>query len=162
MRSDVHFAALRAAAKVAFSITLPMTAAVSAGCAANTTGDQTSASNEALTSDKKDCNGGTPKTCQELLDETFPGPDRFGQKLHVEDDDVIACCESVLGIGTSQPSRGAHLWACCSASADGKTELASKAPGFACTPWGPPVPPPMKRGIRATPEVSAWITKAVA
>jgi hypothetical protein len=153
MRTDVHFAALRAAAKVAFSMALLNGCSSADGTAENSdgeksaTGDGTASSEAAVTSDSADKVG--HQSCTELLNSTFPGPDRYQTKPVAEPADVVACCEKQFanhGLG------GAHRWACCVAydpavDPEGDHTVGSHH-GNACTPWGPPVPPSMARRAR--------------
>jgi hypothetical protein len=67
-------------------------------------------------------------------------------------EDGLACCATLVygrAIDGSEPRSEAH-WACCSALLGTPLE---QADGFACTPWGPPMPPVLVEGAasEATP-----------
>jgi hypothetical protein len=171
MRSDVHFAALRAAAKVAFSV------AFIGGCAAQTaegedpaTTDGAGAATSAeadLSAKKAKKNSGkataapgchhadasVPKlSCDQVVNAAFPTEGDYpGVKQSVAAE-VQACCVELLGGPTGLAT---HRWDCCAnLPADAGQEI-----NIACTPWGPPVPPVMRR--RAIP-ASAPSLQAVA
>jgi hypothetical protein len=176
MTNDVHLEALRAAARVAFSV------AFLGGCAAA----NANADDEALTSGgpeaaESDLKGGTPAkkkkpasvgatsptasapchadagtkppvSCEQVLASAFPTPGMYpGEKKNVSSD-VEACCEKELlsdeGMGTSK-----HRWDCCANVTSNDPKIM-----IACTPWGPPVPPAMRRRGG----VDAWIVQGVA
>jgi hypothetical protein len=138
MRTDTHAAALRAAAKVAFSI------AFVSGCASaptetsddQVTGDtaaQPGSSESDLSADKKKP---SEKACEALVDAAFPTPGRYPGKKQAVSSQVQACCDEIL-VNTHGVT--AHRWDCCANLPPGTTN----AP-ISCTPWGPPVPPAMK------------------
>ncbi len=84
-----------------------------------------------------------------------PGDDRFAccnkllrrsvsakGELLKKDEETIACCHEVLGQVEKKTSDWSKLeegvrWGCCDAK-----EVHTKH-GMACTPWGPPMPPPI-------------------
>lgn len=165
MRSDVHTAALRAAAKVAFSM------AFLTGCAASTDlanadndvdGDGTDPGTaESDISSKKNTASKiatsrctkkpTPpkQSCEQLINAAFPTDGDYpGTKQNVSKE-VQACCTDLLtkpgpdGLGMT-----AHRWDCCANSTPGVDVF------MACTPWGPPVPPSMKRRALRLDEVA--------
>lgn len=171
MRSDVHAAALRAAAKVAFSV------AFIGGCSAadpepaegadpvTASGAEPGTSESDLSAKKPkkpklvaaagtSCHGdgsAAPKpSCEAVVNAAFPSEGAYpGAKQSVAPD-VQACCAELLV--KSQGALPNHRWDCCA-------NLPANAPqnvAIACTPWGPPVPPAMKR--RALPALSrqAW------
>jgi hypothetical protein len=172
MRADVHSAALRAAAKVAFSV------AFIGGCAAQTAeaedpattggaGSATSAEAD-LSAKKAKKNSGKataapgchhadasmPKlSCDQVVNAAFPTEGDYpGVKKSVSAE-VQTCCVELLGDHDGGVST--HRWDCCAnLPAD-----ASQDVQIACTPWGPPVPPAMRR--RALP-ASASRLQAVA
>jgi hypothetical protein len=182
MRSDVHSAALRAAAKVAFSV------AFISGCAApgaSTEGESdpndptagyddtevsTSESNlgskkkpattttrsSALTSGcHKEAGAPKPLTCEQVINAAFPTEGNYpGEKQSVSVQ-VQTCCAEALASETGWMME--HRWDCCAnLPADAGQNL-----NIACTPWGPPVPPSMKNRIkRANPMPDAWINLA--
>ena len=163
MRSDVHSAALRAAAKVAFSV------AFIGGCAAQTaegedpaTADGTPAatSAEADLSAKKtkkkdkvsalpdDCHhedASVPKlSCEQVVAAAFPTEGNYPGKRQSVSAEVQTCCAELLG--DRDGGLPAHRWDCCAnLPADPGQNI-----GIACTPWGPPVPPSMKRRAPST------------
>ena len=145
MRHDVHFAALRAAAKVAFSMALlngcaaedPAEPSADEGTAAS---DLTGPSSSNDNADRSS----THQSCQEILACAFPGPDKYGTPPTPESAKVVACCDQALG---GHSLGGAHRWACCAAydPAEGKDHTGMSKHPMACTPWGPPVPPSIDR-----------------
>jgi hypothetical protein len=168
MRSDVHNAALRAAAKVAFSM-----AFFTVGCAASTdpvADNDVDSDNDPGTAESdiskskpkapKVATGGCHKkdppkqSCEQLINAAFPTEGNYpGEKKNVSKE-VQACCTDLLtkpgddGLGMT-----AHRWDCCANATPGANI------GMACTPWGPPVPPSMKRrGNKPTPP-DAWIAR---
>lgn len=165
MRSDVHFAALRAAAKVAFSV------AFIGGCAAqaaesdeasNPDGTEPATSAEADLSAKNktkkktetasalpsSCHhdAGVPKlSCDQVVAAAFPTEGKYPGTKQSVSAEVQTCCLEVLA--DHDGGLPAHRWDCCAnlpAGDHGETV------GIACTPWGPPVPPAMKRRARST------------
>jgi len=158
MNRDVHLAALRAAARVAFSMALPV--ALVSGCAAasETSGGEESASTEdALkSSKKKPCHedaGPAKPSCDSVLASAFPGPDTYQWEPVAASAEVVACCDKEL---TDKGASSAHRWACCVAydpatvNVDaGESPAFANGHGMACTPWGPPCPPSMRRGRAA-------------
>ncbi len=177
MRSDVHFAALRAAAKVAFSVAFIggcAAEATEAGGATNPDGTPASTSAEADLSAKKtqkkkpaaasdvpaDCHhadASVPKlSCDQLISAAFPTEGGYpGTKQDVSAE-VQTCCADAL---EKNHGATAHRWDCCANlppdDGDGGSTI-----GIACTPWGPPVPPSMKRRARRAPSLA--IVQAVA
>jgi hypothetical protein len=172
MRSDVHSAALRAAAKVAFSV------AFIGGCAAQTAEGEDPATADgagAATSAEADLSAKKPKknsgkataapgchhadasapklSCDQVVAAAFPTEGDYpGVKQSVAAE-VQTCCVELLG--DRDGGLATHRWDCCAnlpADADQQVHIA-------CTPWGPPVPPAMKR--RALP-ASAPSLQAVA
>jgi len=168
MRSDVHFAALRAAAKVAFSVAFIggcAAQAADADEAANADGTQPSTTSESDLSAKKKAKNKTTKaselpsdchhadasappklSCDQVVAAAFPGEDMYPGKKQSVSAEVQSCClelltdrDAGLGLGLT-----AHRWDCCANLPDNTDENV----GIACTPWGPPVPPAMKRRAR--------------
>jgi hypothetical protein len=165
MQKDVHAAALRAAAKVAFSVAFLgcSSPAKSPGSAQEASGDEgydtvTSDVTEAPAKGSKgaasaapapakppcheDAGTTTAKSCKEVVASAFPDAGWVNPgEGSIVGDDVKACCTELLTAGDFPdfPER----WACCSAvdafGAGGQNL------GIACTPWGPPVPPAMRR-----------------
>ena len=162
MRSDVHSAALRAAAKVAFSVAFIggcAAHAADADEAANADGTQPSTTSESdLSAKKKAKNKGTtaselpsdchhedasvpPKlSCDQIIAAAFPGQDKYPGTKQSVSAEVQSCCLEELEDrdGGLLP---AHRWDCCANLPDNAGENV----GIACTPWGPPVPPAMNR-----------------
>lgn len=144
MRSDVHSRALRAAAKVAFSVVFL------GGCSSATT--QTGA-NDPLDGEgvdeaelKSGCHeppakdAAAPKlTCEQLVASAFPTEGDYPGAKQSVSAEVQTCCVELLE--KSQGALAEHRWDCCAnLPADAGQEV-----GIACTPWGPPVPPRMHR-----------------
>ena len=161
MRTDVHSAALRAAAKVAFSV------AFIAGCSSpadettdgenadNTDGVAPGTTESDIKTGKKPhaskgeqlasgCHtgkdSGAPKlTCDQVVAAAFPTEGNYPGKKQAVSAEVQTCCAELLE--KSQGGLATHRWDCCAnLPAD-----AGQSVGIACTPWGPPVPPSMKR-----------------
>jgi hypothetical protein len=145
MRHDVHLAALRAAAKVAFSMALlngcaaedPTEPSTQGAASQDLTGPSGSSAND-TGADRSHAN------CAEILSCAFPGPDEYGTPPTPESSEVVACCDQALG---GHNIGGAHRWACCAAydPAEGKDHTGASKHVMACTPWGPPVPPSIER-----------------
>lgn len=169
MRSDVHVAALRAAARVALSVA---SVTLVDGCASSgeTIADET-ASNELTATrsegTKEACDDAEPAktSCEAVLASAFADSSDFDWLPHPQSSDVVACCDEEL---SEKGVRSPYRWQCCYAydPAEGEPDW---SPGSlfhqhaaACTPWGPPVPPSMDRAVRPKPEVAAWLAKAVA
>ncbi|MDF2693069.1 MAG: hypothetical protein K0S65_1452 [Labilithrix sp.] len=182
----VHAAALKAAAKVAFSM------ALLEGCSSPGAlgGGAASSDDEAVTNEsaiatgspsasspkptrslgKKPCpsteDAGPAKAgCDVTLAATFPTPGPYQWEPVAQSKEVVACCDEELaknGAGSN------YRWDCCvafdpDANPNGQG-LGSESHGLACTPWGPPVPPSMGRARRpgANAELAAWLAKVVA
>lgn len=174
MRSDVHSAALRAAAKVAFSV------AFIGGCSApaasdlaegedGTYGDgvepgtseseisskkkpQPSRQLSAAPCDKHKDAGTKPLTCEQIVNAAFPTEGQYpGTKQNVSVQVQTCCAEHLLA---DNDGMGTHRWDCCANLPPGAGQNLS----IACTPWGPPVPPSMKRRSpkRAEPKPETW------
>ncbi len=180
MRSDVHFAALRAAAKLALGM------AVLGGCSAaeaervlgnadDGAGDEAESSESAIaakdgdgeekteaktdstvsTSKNKNCtkDAGPPKpSCEQVLASAFPdGGDFWSEEPGNVSQDVKDCCiAEIKDKGWQAP----HHWACCMATNWGQ-DANDQQVAIACTPWGPPVPPKMRQK-RVDPKPDAW------
>ena len=188
MRADVHLAALKAAAKVAFSVVLLN----GCGGTADGTGSGTNAASKANGSSSgspapsaadngtqppasskpptteppplSSADAGPPQNCDELLTSTFPtaetDPYQWTPVAHSKE--VVGCCLAEL---KKNDTGSKYRWDCCVAYDPQETPT---GPGIghrddligACTAWGPPVPPSMKRARRSTPEIAAWIAMA--
>jgi hypothetical protein len=173
MRSDVHTAALRAAAKVAFSV------AFLGGCSAGATdlaetdpatGDGVDpATTEADLSAKggKKKNGSkaiaapchkdasAPKaSCEQVVAAAFPTEGSYPGVKQSVSAEVQTCCVELLD--KSQGALAQHRWDCC---ANLPVDAGQKI-SIACTPWGPPVPPSMKRRAKksAEPMPESWLS----
>ncbi len=182
MRPEVHQAALKAAAKVAFSIVFLQ------GCAGAVSQEGAKDEGEGYAKSesdvvlakkqpesrprrslgKKACeDAGTttppePTSCEATLAAAFPTPSEYKWEPEPQSKEVVDCCRAALADGSEA---GQYRWDCCVAydAADPNKETASSsAKNFACTPWGPPVPPSIKRSRKANPEIAAWIAQAVA
>lgn len=158
MRSDVHFAALRAARKIAFSVT---SVALVSGCSSSDgspskTGESTDESVSAVSGSfakKSGQDAGPAKpSCQEVLASAFPVPGDYQWEPVAQPADVVACCDEEL---SETKGHSKYRWDCCvaydpdalSGEAAPPSPFAGKH-GMACTPWGPPVPPSMDRLAR--------------
>ena len=182
MRSDVHFAALKAAAKLALGM------AVLTGCSAaqspdevlgnadDGAGDDTESTESAIAAKggakkpgakpgsslagKKNTNcskdAGPPKpSCEQVLASAFPdaGDGWPSQDLTNVSKEVKDCCiAEIKEKGYEAP----HRWSCCMATNWGQ-DANDQQVSIACTPWGPPVPPKMKLRKRVDPKPDAWI-----
>jgi hypothetical protein len=178
MRPDVHAAALRSAAKLVLG--MASIASVTTACSSEAT-DDTGATTDAVmtkeTGSKKtddtttvtaDLGEGsgkpTTKACKATLSTAFPHPSFKSYGVTTpQPADVLDCCQQELA---KHGSMTAYRWECCFAydenatvdpGKDGTVDpwdvptLSSQAPGFACTPWGPPVPPQMNRNRKFSP-----------
>ena len=174
MRSDVHHAALEAAAKLAFSVALLN------GCSgadalrgAESPDGEDAASNEsaiAASETKKPApkkpaapapcpDAGTAAdaapakpSCEALLAATFPDPAMYKWEPEPRSKDVVACCDEEL---TTNGAASTYRWDCCvaydpAAAPDANAGFRTNEHWMACTPWGPPVPPSMKRARRSS------------
>jgi hypothetical protein len=179
MRSDVHTAALRAAAKVAFSV------AFLGGCSAapdlaegdeltdNQDGVEPGTSESDLNAKKPrqpkkpkvvapapatTCTGtgpSTPPSCETLVNAAFPTEGDYPGTKQSVSPAVQTCCAELLV--KSQGMLATHRWDCCA-------NLPANPPegtGIACTPWGPPVPPAMKRRVKPVLPPDAWLAQDV-
>ncbi len=129
MREEVRRAALEAAAKLTLSV-----AALAGGC--GTRSELHHASLDAATSDAPADTGaeGTSGDCHAIVEAAFPTPAPYpGVKRDVSVA-VLACCEALL---ITEGSAARNRWDCCANLTD------ASSVGLACTPWGPPAPPPM-------------------
>lgn len=174
MRTDVHSAALRAAAKVAFSV------AFISGCSSpasdladespvdNTDGVEPGTSESDITTAKKkpsksaqltsgchsDKDAGAPKlTCDQVVNAAFPTEGNYPGKKQTVSVEVQTCCVELLTKSGGMLDH--HRWDCCANLPAGTGQDV----GIACTPWGPPVPPSMKnrRSRIVKPGPDAWM-----
>ncbi len=146
MQNDVHFAALRAAARVAFGV------AVLGGCsgAEEPADGSLSSASEINRAPCHDAGATKPKkSCDEVIASAFAdaGADDFVWNDPTKprapvSSEVKACCEERLGDRDGGVFAMPYRWSCCAAIDDGAGDPAI---GMACTPWGPPVPPSMRR-----------------
>ncbi len=144
MRSDVHSKALRAAAKVAFSVVFL------GGCSAaatedakdplDTEGNASADEAELKSGCHKTKDAGAPKlSCEQVVASAFATEGNYPGTKQSVSAQVQTCCVELLE--KSQGALAAHRWDCCAnLPAD-----AGQPVGIACTPWGPPVPPRMQR-----------------
>ena len=138
MRTDVHAAALRAAAKLVFGMTSVTTLTAACAAHAGTSAQAVTASNDGA---------GAKVDCDDTLKTAFPGEDRYQSEPVKQTSEVVACCNKELA---NQAVRSGYHWNCCAAydklDPDGSPETVSRQQkGAACSPWGPPVPPKMNR-----------------
>lgn len=177
MRNEAHLEALKAAARLTMSAA--MSVAVLGGCtaAAEEAGDDAEKTESDVTAKKPaappkkkgasvsdECHkdAGPPKlTCDQVLASAFPeGEDGwFGNDEKKLTAAELACCTEQIQASAKDElglNRGKYHWACCTATnwGQGLGDI-----GMACTPWGPPVPPAMKR---KHPPVDAWMHQGVA
>lgn len=178
MRSDVHSAALRAAAKVAFSVAFigGCSAPAASDLAEGDLGDGTygdgvepgtseseigskkkpstpARQRSAAPCDKhKDASAPKPLTCEQVVNAAFPVEGQYPGKKQSISVQVQTCCAELLLADES--GMAPHRWDCCAnLPPDAGQNLA-----IACTPWGPPVPPSMKgRTKRSEPKPEAWL-----
>ena len=164
MEKHVHAAALRAAAKVAFSMAFigcsspakapsqeaadgegydTVTSDVTEAPARGASGGASAKPAAPVPPCHKDAGTTTTRSCKEVVASAFPdaGWVSPGEGTPVSDQ-VKACCTELLT--TNEFDAFAERWACCDAvgafSGGGPPGI-----GMACTPWGPPVPPAMRR-----------------
>jgi hypothetical protein len=146
MRNDVHFAALGAAARVAFGV------AVLGGCsgAVDEKSEEAYAGESAVNA-KEPCHrdaGPAPdakQSCDQVLASAFPDAGGWVSPSDPQpavSDDVKACCTEQL-LSTQETWELKYRWQCCGVLDSWNNPNQQIA--MACTPWGPPVPPPMKR-----------------
>lgn len=168
MRNDVHFAALRAAAKVAFSV------AFVGGCSAATTlaDDETGETTESAYNAKKPSktvkppcptktkDAGKP-SCDAILASAFGDAGAWPTGDEPVSPEVKSCCAEAITKSLAQDpisGRADYHWQCCGATNWGADIDVDGGIGMACTPWGPPVPPAMKkRKAIFLEEPEAWI-----
>ena len=150
MRNDVHLAALKAAAKVAFGVL------VLNGCSATTEEskpDDTATDESAAYTKKKACHeqADAKPSCDAVLASAFPDAGTFVWHDPSDPDagppvsaDVKACCtEELTGTPETEVWKSKYRWACCDAL--GSWNSGDRKVAIACTPRGPPVPPSMAR-----------------
>lgn len=150
MHSDVHLAALSAAARVAFGV------AVLGGCSgavqSGEKGADEAAYSESAVNADPPCHDppdaskepatppdATAPSCDDVIAAGFPGvnPDDYvWEKKADASAELTACCTQKL---VETQGMMPYRFHCCTATDD-------PAVGIACTPWGPPVPPRM-RGV---------------
>ena len=145
-----HFAALKAASRVAFGIV------ALAGCSEAATEEDTLASESNIMSKdpEKPCpskqDAGTDAapakpSCENVLASAFPdGGDDFSsmQNPPKVSDEVKTCCAEHLKSEDENTWQLQYRWSCCGVLDNWNNPDPSI--GMACTPWGPPVPPSMK------------------
>jgi hypothetical protein len=161
MNKDIHLAALRAAGKVAFSMAFLAGCGSSNQSEAQSTDDlalkgkqpkDAAATNEASTAVTNDAGpascGNAKFTCEDLVKAAFPTPGDYpGTKVTVSAQ-VASCCHDLL---TENRWDFENRWDCCANHGDDALNNDLTTPiGTACTPWGPPVPPAMKRRARGS------------
>jgi hypothetical protein len=148
MQNDAHFAALNAAARVAFGV-VGVAVLGACGGATERAGDDAiyaeSAVKEAPPPPPCDDAGKeAPKSCEAVIAAGFPGvdPDAYVWEAKTgAPEDLKACCADKLIETSGQMPYRFHCCTVIDPAQDPGLQL-----GAACTPWGPPVPPPM-RGV---------------
>lgn len=174
MRPDVHALALRSAAKLVLG--MASLATVTTACSSETT-DETGASTDAVMTKNDDAKatndnavvidnglGGTgaqtTAECKEVLASAYPHPGGYQWEPVAEPADVVACCNQEL---VAHGAGSHYRWDCCVAydpNATPSTDATDTKPsfrdsiGWACTPWGPPVPPSFDRVNKKTRKMS--------
>ncbi len=170
MNDDVRFAALRAASKLALGVTFVGCGGVSDRDLDDASYAASSAEADPA-SDAYDVKGRTPAkkkpkvggttarackdagaapapSCEVLLASTFADPswDDFrdyrweeSSAVPVVSARVKDCCREDL---EARDGANEHRWECCNLLGGGQS-TGPESP-MACTPWGPPVPPPMR------------------
>jgi len=157
MRNDVHLAALRAAARVAFSVgAVAMVNGCSTDASKESDSGETAESSESAVISRParpPCTDAgapaKPASCEQVLKSAFPVPGDYQWEPVAQSAEVVSCCDQEL---TKHGSGTKYRWDCCVAF-DPNTVPAGEDPpgvfsgnhGLACTPWGPPVPPSMAR-----------------
>jgi hypothetical protein len=148
MTPDIQRAALRAAAKLALSAAVPAVLFACSGTTREETGAATSSQDlKASCEHTVDlyCNAVHPyetkEACctAEVNDADFPSPLQWRSDPDPRVDPLTQGCCLVLATAT-KGFNFPHRMECCDA-------IGWSAAG-ACTPWGPPVPPAMKRRAR--------------
>ena len=108
-----------------------------------------------LPSDCHHADASVPKlSCDQLIAAAFPGEDKYpGTKQSVSAEVQACCLDSLTDHDGGVTFNTTHRWDCCANLPDNAGENV----GIACTPWGPPVPPAMKRRQRkaAAPRLQA-------
>ncbi len=157
MSPEVHRAALRAAAKLALSAAFvgcgsPDTSSGNDGPSASDYPSSTESNSDAVRAKKKKKDAGAASECgaqamteascrAEVAKATFPktaSPDGLGKPDKRVDATTRECCDLIAkAIDKGADDKWKERDACCSAI--GWRGSAT------CTPWGPPVPPAMRR-----------------
>lgn len=75
------------------------------------------------------------ETCLPVTAEALAGFG-FGKKPASVSDEVVACCDLLLGSNIQDLGRFEGRWGCCA--------VVEEPQPMACTPWGPPAPPVMR------------------
>lgn len=157
MQSDVHYAALKAAARVAFGV------AFLGGCSSAAQDGNDGVTSESAV--KAPCHDASApdakKSCDAVIASAFPdaGPEQWvannpgAASISAE---AKACCTEKLTAKDAHASSVPYGWSCCSALDSWNNPDPTIA--IACTPWGPPVPPAMKqRNADAAPPELGWV-----
>jgi hypothetical protein len=156
MDARIRREALRAAAKVALSLT------VLTGCSSTPaeSRDEGTQSEEALRRRRQDplasVDTSCPTECEAALDALTADRDANRMEDLPKSPNVVACCNTLLdesdrewstpmdddgGIAdASEPFKTKHRFTCCRATG---TKEVPWGTHVACTPWGPPMPPSM-------------------
>lgn len=178
MHPDVHSAALRAAAKVAFSAAfLGACSGATAEAPAPTSGSEANegtATTDVVTPPGNDpttprprgdagkdasardasadgATDGGPSNCEAVVASTFASvpPHDFPGVAKTLSGEQSACC--VERLEATQGLDMEHRFDCCASLEHTTPGSTFGSVSAACTPWGPPVPPPMvaRRRVRA-------------
>lgn len=176
MRPEIHAAALRSAAKLVLG--MASLATLNVGCSTETADGETASNDSAVTTAEKATECAEPKkpaekaACGAVLHAAFPDPSQYAWQPVKQSAEIVSCCKAEL---LEHAEMTQYRWDCCvafdpAAQEDPNTEwptTVARTPGIgtACTPWGPPVPPSMKRKTRRSParrDMAAFLAQAVA
>jgi hypothetical protein len=167
MNHDTHSAALRAAAKLAFSVTflggcggglaaVDTDEAEASEYAVNAPSDtpaeapRADASADACEDAEPTTHDGGKASCDSVLASTFGSPawkdwNPWGWNEPTPEpvsEEVTACCKEHVG-SIDLTSSETYRWECCGVLDFGRGANDTNLQ-MACTPWGPPVPPAMR------------------
>lgn len=174
MRPEVHAAALRSAAKLVLG--MASLATLNIGCSSETAEGETASNDSAVTTTEKAAcaepkKPAEPTACGAVLHAAFPDPSGYAWEPVKQSAEIVSCCKAEL---IEHDAMTPFRWDCCvafdaAAQEDPDTEFpttVAHTPGIgtACTPWGPPVPPSMKRKTRRSParrDMAAFLAQAI-
>jgi hypothetical protein len=142
MKREVHAAALRATSKVVFSV------AFIAGCSNGDEAEETKPVQEAQVKSNTEAGACEGKySCEDIVKDAFPTPGRYPGQAATTTNLVKQCCTELL---VSKRGMIENRWDCCANHSE-PSEADKETLWMACTPWGPPVPPAMRRARREEP-----------